>query len=55
MTVEQAEELVKETEYAILAVGDDINWGDATGFFIEGYLYAIKMMNKQMINSEILP
>ena len=40
LTFEQAEELCKKTDYAIEAVGDEINWGDAAAFFLEGYRYA---------------
>ena len=42
--LDKADELVKKTDYACYACEDteEINWGDAASFFIEGYNYAIK-------------
>lgn len=47
MTLDEADELVKDTDYYRLAAGQDINpinLGDAAAFFIEGYNKAIEDM-----------
>ncbi len=46
MDLEQAQKLALETSYAIEAVGEEINTADAAAFFLEGYLYAKKTINK---------
>ena len=46
MTLEEAEKLWPETDYAFEAVNQNdnpINTGDASAFFLEGYLYARKI------------
>lgn len=40
MDLEQAQKLALETDYAIEAVGEEINTADAAAFFLEGYEYA---------------
>jgi hypothetical protein len=43
LTLEDAEQLSQTCDYALLAVqteGNEINWGDASSFFLEGYEYA---------------
>jgi hypothetical protein len=44
MTLDEAEELAKKTDYAWMATHTEeenpINWGDAGAFFLEGYNYA---------------
>ena len=45
MTLEEAEELAQQTDYAAFAVeepGNEINYADAGAFFLEGYEYAQK-------------
>jgi len=54
MTFEEAEKLWEETDYACEATHQDenpINGGDATAFFLEGYLYARKLLNKMQANA----
>ena len=46
LTFDEAEELAKRCDYAFSAKGESpINWGDATGFFLEGYDYALKQIS----------
>ena len=44
LTLDEADVLAKETDYACYACEDveEINWGDASAFFIEGYQYALR-------------
>ena len=44
LTLDEADILAKETDYACYACEDteEINWGDAAAFFIEGYHHAIR-------------
>ena len=49
MTLEEAEKLWPNTDYAFEAANQDgnpINTGDATAFFLEGYLYARKIVKE---------
>ena len=49
LTIDEAEELAMETDYAVFASepkGNEINKADAGAFFLEGYNYAIKLFNK---------
>ena len=49
MTLEESERLWPETDYAFEAANQDdnpINTGDATAFFLEGYLYARKIVKE---------
>ena len=46
MTQEQAEELAMKTDYAIEAVGEEINIADAGAFFLEGYLHKQRELPK---------
>ena len=49
MTLEEAEKLSQETDYACFAVeedGNEINDADAAMFFLEGYNYAKKLQNE---------
>ena len=46
MNLEQAQELALETDYAVEAVGEEINTADAAAFFLEGYEYA----QRQVVN-----
>jgi hypothetical protein len=49
LTIDEAEELAMETDYAAFAsepAGNEINKADAGAFFLEGYQYAIKLLNK---------
>ena len=49
MTLEEAEALAKQTDYAFELSDCDglnpVNWADASAFFLEGYLYAKKQAN----------
>ena len=50
MTLEEAEKLWPETDYAYDAanqVDNPLNTGDATAFFLEGYLYARKLIHNR--------
>ena len=56
MTLEEAEKLWPETDYAFEAAnqGDNpINTGDATAFFLEGYLYARKIVKENTLLLEL--
>jgi hypothetical protein len=48
----KAEELAMKTDYACFACEDteEINKGDAGGFFLEGYMYALKAVKKHLNN-----
>ena len=50
MTLEEAEELAKRTDYALNLCDCDglnpVNWADAGAFFLEGYLHAKKLDDK---------
>lgn len=48
MTLEQAEYLAPRTDYAVFAIDEDdeMNMADAAQFFMEGYNYCIKKINK---------
>ncbi len=49
MTFEEADKLWRETNYALYAAEQDcnpINAGDATAFFLEGYEYAQKQLER---------
>ena len=50
MTLEEAEALAKQTDYAfdLCDCGglNPVNWADAGAFFLEGYLHARKQANK---------
>ena len=51
MTLEEAEKLWPETDYAFEAASQNdnpINTGDATAFFLEGYLYARKLIHERI-------
>lgn len=49
MTLEEAEVLAKQTDYAFDLCDCDglnpVNWADACAFFLEGYLHARKQAN----------
>lgn len=48
-TLDEADVLVKSTNYAIEATHTDINpinWGDASAFYIEGFSKAIELITK---------
>lgn len=50
MTLDEAEKLAMETDYAVFAVETDdnkINIADAGAFFLEGYEYAKKEMTSK--------
>lgn len=51
MTLDEADILVKQTDYAFALVEDDnpVNWADAAMFFMEGYGYAMK---EQLMESD---
>jgi len=52
MTFEQAEIEAQKCDYAFAAVeteGNEINWGDATGFFLDGYNYARELLLKKQL------
>ena len=52
MTLEEAEKLWPGTDYAFEAANQDdnpINTGDATAFFLEGYLYARKLIHERTL------
>ena len=40
ITLDEAEKLAMETDYAVKAVGEQINTADAGAFFFEGYKHA---------------
>jgi len=40
MNLTKATELALQTDYAVEAVGQEINTADAGAFFLEGFLYA---------------
>jgi len=46
ITIEEAEKLALETDYAVFAVGEEINTADAGAFFLEGFNYAMKQINQ---------
>ena len=43
--LEVCERLALDTDYACWAVGEEINTGDAGAFFLEGYMYAKKLLS----------
>lgn len=49
ITLDEAQKLAIETDYACFANEDTekINTADAGAFFLEGYEYAIKQLNKE--------
>lgn len=58
MTFDEAENLWEKTDYAFEATHQDenpINGGDATAFFLEGYLYARKRIHEMQSNGANLP
>jgi len=42
--IDKAEALAISTDYATFAVGEDVNTADAGAFFLEGYLYAQRLL-----------
>ena len=53
LTFDEAEELAKRCDYAFEAKGESpINWGDATGFFLEGYNYAFDELYKEYLKNK---
>jgi hypothetical protein len=49
ISLDDAEILSHETDYADAAIieeGNEINWADASFFFLEGYNHARKLLNK---------
>lgn len=48
ITIEEAEKLSMETDYAFYAVGEEINEADAGAFFLEGYNEALKRFSEQL-------
>lgn len=42
ITLDEAEKLALETDYAVFAVGEEINTADAGAFFLEGFNYCLK-------------
>lgn len=48
ITLEEAEKLSMETDYAFYAVGEEVNVGDAGAFFLEGYNEALKRVSEYL-------
>jgi len=56
ITIDEADVLVFQTDYATEAAHTDINpinWGDASAFFIEGYSYAKKQLRQRISELEL--
>jgi len=53
MDLSEATKLALQTDYAVEAVGQEINTADAGAFFLEGFLYAKRQYEKTMRMSSI--
>ena len=54
LTFDEAEELAGKCDYAFMAKGESpINWGDATGFFLEGYNHAMQQLESSPVGEEV--
>ena len=50
ITLDEAEKLAMETDYAVKAVGEPINTADAGAFFFEGYKHAETELKQIAVN-----